>query len=234
MIGAPDTYGSIYPWGAEVSGAVGTVDYRAAMVSLPAVNERYLPKPGRVLRPAAAVGLTLGPGLRLGASATRGPYLSSALEAALPPGAGWRSYKQTVVGVEGRYTGGYLEARAEMIWSSYQVPTFTDEVEGLGGYAELRLTASPRLFVATRLERNRYAFVAPAKGGAWRGSSRTQYNGELGVGYRLSPDFLLKSSIRLDQWPGPSPATFALPDGYAFAIQLSYRADLLGVFARRY
>ncbi|MEO8448410.1 MAG: hypothetical protein ABI647_01395 [Gemmatimonadota bacterium] len=234
LIGSPDTYGTTYPLGAEVSGAIGTFDYRAAIVDLPSVNERYVPRPGRALRPAAAVGVTLGPGLRLGASATRGPYLRSDLAAALPAGAGWESYKETVVGLEGRYTGGYLEARAEVIWSSYQVPTFPDAVDGLGAYAELRLTASPRVFVATRLERNRYAFVSPAGGTAWRGSSRTVYNGELGAGYRLTPDFLLKTSIRLDQWPGPSPPTFPLPDGYAFAVQLSYRADLLGMFAKKY
>lgn len=233
LIGSPDTYPAQYPWGAQLVGDVGPLDYRIAVVDLPAVNERYLPPAGRRLRPAAAVGLRTGPDLRLGVSATHGPYLGTSVEAALPPGTERQDFKQTIVGVDARYSRGYIEVRGELLWSRYDVPTLTDPVDGVGWYIELRATITPRLFVAGRFERNRYAFVLPINSTTWIGTDRTVQDGEIGVGYRLSRDGLLKVSYRRDDWPEPDPPGLEFPNGHALAVQASWFFDVGSLFAGR-
>lgn len=57
------------------------------------------------------------------------------------------------------------------------------------------------VFVAARLERNMYAFVLPVNPGFWVGVATTEYNREVGIGYRLSTDALIKTSFRKDHWP---------------------------------
>ncbi len=229
LIGAPDTYGDAYPWGATVSGGIGAFDYTAAAVTLPAVNERYTPAPGARLRPVIGAGLTLSPGLRIGLTATHGSYLGSVDAAQLSSGMTWSHFQQTVAVLDLRYSAGRFDNRAEATWSSYQVPTVTGAVHGFGWYAESRATISPRLFAAIRLEHNRYAFVQPVDPSFWVGAETTQMNGELGLGYRFSSDALLKASVRTDHWPVHEKAGTLFPDGYALAVQFSLQADLLAL-----
>ena len=97
-------------------------------------------------------------------------------------------------------------------------------MNGLSYYLEGKYTWSPRIFTALRLEENNYAFIQPVGRGAWFTRSVQMLNGEVGAGYRFSTDFLLKTSYRRDRWP-PDLAAF-LPNGHAFAVQLSYQAAL--------
>jgi len=113
LIGTPDTYVSEYPWGASLSGALGPVDYLAAAVSLPAVNQRYTPAPSARLRPVIGAGVSIGPQLRLGVAATHGAYLSNDLSAEIPTGMAWQDFAQTVVTADLRYSAGRTETRGE-------------------------------------------------------------------------------------------------------------------------
>jgi hypothetical protein len=227
LIGAPDTYIGEYPWGAEVSGAIGPVDYAASAVTLPAVNVRYTPAPSGRLRPVVTLGISAGPELRIGASITRGPYLNADLAPLLPSTLGWADYQQTVATFDGHYSAGRFDNRVEVALSRYDVPTVAAPVNGLGWYAESRATLTPRLFVAARFEHNRYPFVQPVSREFWVGTATTQMNGEIGVGYRLNPDALLKASVRRDHWPVHQVGATAFPDGYAVALQFSVHADLV-------
>jgi hypothetical protein len=227
LIGAPDGYTSEYPWGGSISGAVGHIDYLATLSSLPAVNDRYTPLPGARIRPVLGAGISIGPGLRLGVAATHGPYLSRDVAPMLPAGASWQDYAQTVVTGDLRYSAGRTETRGELTWSSYAVPTATTPVRGLGWYLESRVALSPRLFVAGRYEDNRYPFVLPVSPDFWVGSATTELNGEVGVGYRLSPDALVKTSLRRDHWPVHDIQGTQFPDGYALAVQFSLHADIV-------
>lgn len=227
VIGAPDSYPAQYPWGFQVFGALGMLDYRVGLFDLPAVNERYLPAPGEKLRPAAAVGIRTGPDLRVGLSFTRGPYLGQQVDGALPPGTRRGDFSQTVVGLEAHYSRGHLDAWGDLLWSKYEVPTLTDDVTGLGGYVELSLTLTPRIFVAGRFEGNRYAFVLPISPALWLGTDRRVFDAEVGAGYRLTRDGLIKVSYRRDYWPDPNPPGGpSFPDGYALAVQLSWLVDV--------
>jgi hypothetical protein len=233
LIGAPDTYVDTYPWGVSVSGAAGTVDYTAAAVTLPAVNERYSPAPGSRFRPVLGVGFTAGPQLRVGLGATHGPYLGAGVRDQLPDGANWQRFSQTVITGDLRFSRGRFDTRAEMIWSQYDVPTVATAVRGLGWYFEWRATLSPRIFIAARYERNRYPFVMPVSQAFWVGTSTTQMNGELGVGYRLSAEASLKASFRRDHWPVHEASGVSFPDGYALGVQGSVHTDVVGLLRRK-
>ena len=231
LIGTPDAYPSQYPWGGVASGRAGPFDYHVGISSLPAVNTRYTPEPGNLLRPVGGVGISVGPAFRIGAAVTHGPYLSDKVSAQLPAGSSWKDYKQTVVSSDVRISVGYVEARAEVAWSSYDAPTISGPLHGLGWYAELRGTVSPRVFVAGRFEHYRYPFILPVNPSFWVGRETTQMNGEVGIGYRFTAATLLKTSVRRDHWPEHTIAGAPpFPDGYAVALQVSIYArpaDLL-------
>jgi len=221
LIGSPDAYPPQYPWGAVVTGRLSSLDYRVALTSLPAGNTEYTPPPDHALRPVAGVGVSFGPAFRLGATVTHGPYLGDTVNAQLPAGTSWKDYKQTVVAADLRLSKGYVEARAEANWSRYEVPTVADPREGLGWYAELKGTLSPRVFVAGRYEYYRYVFILPVSQAFWVGQETTQMNAEVGMGYRFTAATLLKASVRLDHWPVHTLPGETFPDGYAIAIQYS-------------
>jgi hypothetical protein len=106
LIGAPDGYAVTYPWGVQVSGTTSHFDYRAAAVNLPVTHEGYTPDPGTAFRPALGGGYTPIPEFRLGGSVTWGPYLNSELGAAIPAGVDWKSYGETIVAFDTRFSRG--------------------------------------------------------------------------------------------------------------------------------
>ena len=231
LIGSPDGYAVTYPWGVQVSGTTSHFDYRAAVVNLPLTHEGYVPDPGTALRPAFGAGYTPIPEFRLGASMTWGPYLSSELGAAIPAGVDWKSYGQTVVAFDTRFSRGYFEFRGELAFSQYEVPNQADAVDGITYYAEVKQTWHPRFFTALRAERNDYPFIRPVGGPVWIARPADVYNGEIGVGYRASPGTLLKASYRYS-WSDPA-LQVTLPNGYAFAVQLSCDMDIKSWFERK-
>jgi hypothetical protein len=235
VIGRPDLYPTQYPWGVMFSGAAGIIDYDAGVVSLPVVNDHYTPSPSHALRPIAGIGISAGPALRIGASVTHGPYLNRNA-ADLPAGTAWDDYAQTIAAANLRFSAGYMETRAELAWSRYETPAPNGVQHGLGGYLESRVTLSPRVFLATRLESFRYPFVGHVIPFPpfWVARETTERNAEVGAGYRFSPSWLLKASLRKDWWPGADPPGFPTADGYALALQLSWHAYPLEMLSGRY
>lgn len=234
LVGAPDMYPPLYPWGAVASGSAGAFDWRAGVVSLPSVNTRYTPIPENRMRPVGGIGVRVGPAFRLGASATHGPYLGSRYDAQLPAGAAWTDFAQTVVAGDARFSAGRFEVRGEVAWSEYEAPTHASPLHGTGWYAEGKATLSPRVFVAARYEDYAYPFILPVNPGFWVGNVTTQHNAEVGGGYRFTPSALLKVSFRKDDWPQPHPPGVTLANGYAVAVQFSWRLYLTEMLARRY
>lgn len=232
LIGSPDGYPVTYPWGFQIAGAFRQLDYRAALVNLPVTHEGYVPEPSATLRPAIGAGITPTTGLRFGVSYTRGPYLNRHLGTALLAGEDWKDYRQQVIAFDSRFSRGYLELHGELGLSDYEVPGLGDPVGGIAYYAEAKYTWSPRLFTAARLERNDYPFIRPQGDNTWMAQGVNFYNFEVGAGYRLSPGTTVKVSYRRDRWLVDEAQKSYLPDGYAFAMQLSQRLDINSWFAR--
>jgi hypothetical protein len=232
LIGAPDGYPVEYPLGVQLSGAHGRVDYRAAVISLPLTHDDYLPEAGRAPRPALGAGVTLTTGVRVGASATWGPYLNDEVPPSLLAGRSWRDYHERVTAVDAQVSRGYLELRGELAASRYDVPGEPQEpvttVRGVNWYGEAKYTLSPRLFVAGRVERNKYAYIE-AEPTEWEATSTDMYNGEVGAGYRVDARTLVKASVRADRWNVAPALRSVLPNGAALALQLSRAFDVLDV-----
>jgi hypothetical protein len=230
LIGVPDGYPVGYPWGVLVSGASDHLDYRIGAVILPVSHERYLPEPSAALRPALGAGFTPTTGVRIGASYTVGPYLGTGVTPALPPGADWKDFDQEIVALDARFSRGYFEFFGELALSEYEVPGHPAQ-HGINYYGEIKYTWTPRLFTALRLERNKYGFVLPRVGAPWIARTVNFYNGEVGVGYRLTATTIAKASVRADRWP--SDLQSFLPNGYAVAVQLSQSFDVMSWLSPR-
>lgn len=226
LIGVPDGYSPVYPVGVKVGGERGKVDYRVAAVTLPLTHRNYVPDPDPAVRPVAGIGITPIVGLRLGASATAGPYLNGDLSAADLDGKSWRAYHQQILGAEGQYGFGHFDLRGEFAWARFDVPR-NGWISGKTGYAEARATLTPRTFVAARAELNHYPFIRPTASGAWISRETRFRDYEVGGGFRVNASTTLKASLRWDDWDvTPQNYAFVRPGGKAFAIQLSRAFDV--------
>jgi len=234
LIGTPDGYSLEYPFGAKISGRASIFDYRVAMVSLPTTHAGYQPDPTPRLRPAVGGGITPMVGLRLGGSFTVGSYLNKDDTLSLPAGRSWSDFKQRVVALDASYAHGYLETHAEAARGTYEVPT-RGTFTGFTYYGEAKYTFTPRFFLAARAERNKYPFIRPATTAgalyAWRLTDFV--DGEIGGGYRVSTNALLKLSVRGDRWWVRAGGGFRGQGGHAIAIQLSQAFDLTDLVDRR-
>jgi hypothetical protein len=231
LVGLPDGYSLDYPMGAELSGESEHFDYRVAAVSLPADHASYVPSPTPRLRPAVGGGYSPFVGLRIGASATAGPYLNNSYSSQQLGGKSWTSFQQRVVALDATFSRGYLETHAEFARGSYDIPRSDTRVVGQTYYGEAKYTLTPRFFVASRIERNSYPFVRPGSGGVWIARVTDFVDGEAGVGYRLTASTLVKASYRADRWWIPQGAIgFRGQGGHAVAMQLSQSFDVVNWF----
>lgn len=228
VIGRPDAYPVLYPYGLTISGAASVLDYRAAVVSLPMVHEDYTPEPSHAARPVLGIGITPVIGVRLGAGYTWGPYLGATHSPTQLDGRKWSSYEQRVMVADLAASYGYFELFAEAGVSEYDVPRTSEAVKGLAYFAEGKYTVTPRFFIAVRLERNDYPFIRPVSPTFWVARKTDFHNEELGLGYRFGASTLLKASYRQDLWHvDAGNAAFVRPGGRAVALQLSQRFDML-------
>jgi hypothetical protein len=236
LIGEPDGYSLDYPLGVEVFGDASKFDYRAAMVSLPTSHTGYEPTPTPRLRPAIGGGFTPIVGLRFGASFTVGPYLSRDVPVAALKGRSWSDFHQRVMAFDASFSHGYLETHAEAARGRYDIPS--GAITGFTYYGEAKYTLTPRFFIAGRAERNKYPFIRPitatsAPTATWTARLTDFVDGELGVGYRLSPSTLIKTSVRGDRWWVRATAPgFRGQGGHAVALQVSHAFDVIEWFDR--
>jgi hypothetical protein len=227
LVGQPDAYPVQYPNGAKLSGATRFIDYRAGIVDLPAIHEGYTPDPTRAWRPVLGAGFTPIVGVRLGGSYTWGPYLNDELTSAQLAGQSWRHYAERIAGADFAASFGYFELNSEAAFSSYDVPNRAEALDGYAYYVEAKYTLTPRLFIATRLERNDYPFIM-ALPNFWVARKTDFHDEEYGLGFRVRASTVVKMSYRRDRWHvDAGNQAFVRPGGHAFAIQLSQSYDVI-------
>ena len=232
LIGTPDGYSLVYPFGVKVSGTASIFDWRAAVLSKPLTHEDYTVEPSHAPRPAVGVGITPVTGIRLGASATIGPYLNRELAPTLLAGQGWRHFNQRLVAADLQLSHGYFEAFAELAQGRYDVPGRAS-LSGITWYAETKYTFTPRLYAAVRVERNDYPYIMPFGASSWIADKSDFTDAEAGVGLRLAASTLLKLSARADRWvPNPNPYA-PQTSGRALAMQVSRTFDVLELATRK-
>ena len=220
LIGEPDAYPTTYPLGVQVSGALAAFDYRLGVISLPPTHAGYVPTAQARPRIVVGGGVTPFIGVRVGATFTRGTYLSDSVTPTLPAGADWRDFRHQVLALDGRASRGYADIHAEWAYSWYDVPTVAGRMSGPAYYVELKYTWSPRFFTAARFQRNDYPFLRPRSPARWLAVPANFYAGEVGVGFRVGQRLLAKLSYTKDDWTDQL-------SGQAIAAQLSYQFDVM-------
>jgi hypothetical protein len=235
LVGTPDGYSTTYPRGMRVDGVVGIFDYRAGVLSLPLSREGYVPEASNALRPAIGAGITPFTGMRVGMSATQGPYLNDSFTAPQLRTQDWKTYKQRIIGADLQLSRGYFEGHAELAHSVYDVPGRPTAIKGLLFYLEPKYTFTPRFFLAGRYERNDYPFIRPVAetSPVWIANRVVLQDVEVGGGFRATATTLLKLSVRADHWALNANPNAPHDNGYALALQWSQMLDFVELFQRR-
>jgi hypothetical protein len=135
--------------------------------------------------------------------------------------------------VELEFSRGHFELNGDSAWSSYAVPTHGRLSRGQAWFLEPKYTWTPRLFTALRVEKNDYPYIEPVDSTLWIAQNVTFYDVEAGVGWRFTPDLILKASYRKDRWDVSEGAKPYFPDGYSWGLQLSYGFDVRSWFERQ-
>lgn len=214
--GLPMLYDSCWNLQWELLGEFGDFEYSFGMtpgsMSNP-IKSTFVPGSTWMGR----VGYVPLPGLRLGVSAARGPYLSKPEPDAsgnLPYTQDPSDFEQGLVGVDLEYQRGPVVLHSEVYGVRYEAPLIQDDLEAVGGYAELRLDLLPGWHLAGRVGGLFFTDIDDGSGAAapWDHDTRRT---EVALGYRVAREVLLK----LD-WQ----RTMVPDDDFAqnlFAVQLS-------------
>jgi hypothetical protein len=131
-------------------------------------------------------------GLVLGLSGARGAYLAREVVEAVGPAAIAGGQRQTAWGADVEYSRGYWLARAEGVWSAWDLPVLADPglrgpVRARGLMVETRYKVLPGLYVAARVDHLGFSRVLgiPWDAPVWRA--------EGGAGFAPRRNILLKA-----------------------------------------
>jgi predicted porin len=135
------------------------------------------------------------PGLRLGASASHGPFLSQSIVDLLESRGIGAANGQTAAGADVEYSFGYWVLRSEAIYSRWKIPAIaaplvSDPLRAFAVYLEGRYRIRPGLYAAARVDRLDFSDITGNAGTMpWDAPVRRV---EAGGGYSLSRNLLLK------------------------------------------
>jgi hypothetical protein len=161
------------------------------------------------------IGLAPGPGVRAGVSAAYGPYLQDALNPKLPAGKVATDYHQRLGMADLEVLAGHFEARAEAAFNVWETPTVGD-LEVTAGYAELKYALPLGVYVAGRIDAERFGKITDSSGArrTWD-ADVTRFEG--GVGYRFDRGTIAKLVYQYNDTaatrPGGERATSSLVAG---------------------
>jgi hypothetical protein len=139
------------------------------------------------------------PGLIVGTSAARGPFVSSAVVRALPSDVRGGTFTQTAWGGDVEYSRGYYLLRLESIVSRWRLPRvsppFLDEpLQAVSTSVEGRYKITPGFYAAARFDRLAFSDVAgTVETGPWDAPVTRV---EAGVGYSIMRNLQLKTSVQ--------------------------------------
>jgi len=180
--------------GAQVDISSGRFDGRFQVTSGSPANPRDISQAGQYLQWAAGGGYTIRQGFRIGMSGFRGPYLNENLAAALPLGTTLRSFPASAIGVDGQWGHGRWSVNGEWQKFWFDSPNFSTAPGFTSGYGEVKTVITPHLFVAGRA-----GWLSPGSVRDLSGITSNEFAKrltayELGAGYWLGRNELLKGS----------------------------------------
>ncbi|PYQ15889.1 MAG: hypothetical protein DMF80_07495 [Acidobacteria bacterium] len=202
--GMPMIYDPCWDVGVQALGSAGRLEYVLAVAQGTLSNPRFKGgdnNAGKQL--SGRLAFVPRPGVVLGASYARGPYLDAVLQSGLRPGTDVDDFRQEIWGFDAEYGVRHLVLYAELARNRWQSPNITDgrgrrqDLTVLGGYVEAKYTLRPGLFAALRYDRIDFGDIDGAGPGArtpWDYDVRTW---EYGVGYYLT-DRVIAKLVRQD------------------------------------
>ncbi len=137
--------------GLEAEFALGKADARVQVTNSSPSNPQSLLSPSQRPQWTAGAGYKLRPGVRVGLSAFRGPYLDSIVRPFLPPGRTIGSYPASALGVDAQWNWRRLSGGAEWQRFQYAYPTLTIAPALTAAYAESKVILTPRWYAAARI-----------------------------------------------------------------------------------
>jgi len=137
--------------GIEVDLSVHNADARVQLTNSSPANPHNLLSGNQSPQWAAGGGYTVLPGLRIGSSVFRGPYLDRDDVGWLPRGTSRRNFPATGAGVDVQWARGRWSTSGEWQWFRFDYPGFQVSSHSSIGYAELKAILTPRWYAAVRI-----------------------------------------------------------------------------------
>jgi hypothetical protein len=198
----PVVWGPSYATGVSVSGALGDVDVtveakNASLSSRPAVWDAI--DTGWHGGPVwtGRIGWRVTPGLMLGLSHSRGPYLRARVDP-LPTGRDLDDYEQITTGLDLAWEHRRWQVWSEVMASRFEVPR-VGAVDMVSAFVEVRYKFAPLWWVAGRW--NRSLFEAPP--GRTESADHNLTRLDIGLGVRLTENLLFKVEYGHGEQAGP-------------------------------
>jgi hypothetical protein len=189
--GMPIVYDRCWDAGVMVTGSARPIEYSAGFINGTPGNST----PGNDRNNGRSwlgrFGLQPWPGVRLGASASHGPWLADAFAGEVPPGKTVNAYAQTVVMADAEWLFSRVELRGEGVWNEWQTPTAGD-VDLHGGYLEARVGLPSGAFAAGRWDVLKFGDVIDSTGAA-RAWDLDVSRIEAGLGLRVQRGTIVKA-----------------------------------------
>lgn len=143
-------------------------------------------------------------GLKIGVSAASGSYLNHKLVKSQHSNLQPEKYAQHVAGLDVEYSRGYVVFFGEGVFSRWQSPFISGDLDALAFSAEARYKILPRLFVAARYGRLDFSEIADAQDVDADGKLAEPWEFpvwrlESGAGYYLSRHALLKAVWQINR-----------------------------------
>jgi hypothetical protein len=187
---------SAFRWdtGLQVHAETDLVDGTASVTTGTLSNPRFDDDNGG---PQVAGRVALHPvaGLILGASTSRGPFVTRTALRAVLPEASTSDFNQTAWGGDLEYSRGYYLVRAETVWSNWTLPIVRASSTALALSAmatavEGRYKIRPGLYAAARVDHLSFSEIASATTRQTWDAPVTRW--EIGGGYSILRNLLLK------------------------------------------
>lgn len=212
-------WGPAYAQGAAVFGSVNQLDYgleikNAAIGSAP--EEREFGE-GDFSDPVISghLGYRRDAALAYGLSFSRGPFVDS--DAILSPGIDRNDLIQTLIGADIRWARRKWILSGEAFFSHFQRPD--EDLQVFSYYLQARYKVAPGVWLAGRLGQSLSNDVPIPSGGQapW---SPDLLRGELALGWRLTPDLIVKTQYTYtgvtNNFSTPSPSLFGISASWDF------------------
>lgn len=179
-------------FGAEVDLTWHRLDARLQLANSSPSNPQKLTSSSQAAQWAAGAGTTVIPGLRVGVSGFRGPWLQSSTQSLLDSGLHWRQFTASGFGLDAQWARSRLSLSGEWQRLQYRYPNFPSGPILQYGYAEAKWTLNPRWFAATRLGYQRHSSVADDLTHSHSHFLPTRSAYEFSIGYRPRSANLIK------------------------------------------